>query len=70
MLSLKGVYHMTKVRTIDQMYKEIKADDPACALTKSGLRRLVSSGVIPAAKVGNKFLVSREAVERYLEAAV
>lgn len=60
---------MTKrVRTIDQAHKEMLAADPNCALTKTGLRRLVKSGAIPSAKVGTKFLVSLEAIEQYLEA--
>ena len=61
---------MKQIRTIDQLYKELLADDPGCALTRTGLRRLVVSGKVPSARVGNKYLVSREAVEQYMEAAV
>lgn len=56
------------VRTIDVLAREIQAEDPGTALTRTALRRLVSSGKIPAARVGKKFLVTREAVDRYLEA--
>lgn len=60
---------MEKVRTIEQLHRELLADDPGCALTKTALRRLVITGSIPSTRVGAKYLVSREAVEKYMEAA-
>ena len=60
---------MQHVRTIDALHKELMADDPGCALTKSALRRLVTTGKIPSTRVGQKYLVSREAVEKYIEVA-
>lgn len=60
---------MQHVRTIDKLHEELMADDPGCALTKSALRRLVTTGKIPSTRVGQKYLVSREAVEKYMEVA-
>ena len=60
---------MKHIRTIDQMHKDLLLNDPDCALTKTALRRLVVTGVIPSTRVGQKYLVSREAVEKYMEAA-
>jgi len=57
---------MERVRTITQLHKELLEADPGCALTKTALRRLVVTGSIPSTRVGAKYLVSREAVERYL----
>lgn len=58
---------MRQIRTIDQMHKDLLADDPHCALTKTALRRLVVTGVIQSTRVGQKYLVSREAVEAFME---
>ena len=55
-----------RVRTIEQAYAEIKKIDPDCALGKSGLRRLIVSGQIPSRRAGNKYLVTMEAVEAYM----
>ncbi len=60
---------MKKIRTIEQMHKDLLEDDPQCALTKTALRRLVVTGAIPSTKVGQKYLISREAVEKFMEAA-
>lgn len=61
---------MERVRTIDTLHKELLQEDPGCALTKTALRRLVVTGAIPSSKVGSKFLVTKEAVEKYLEGSV
>ena len=58
---------MRQIRTIDQMNKDLLADDPHCALTKTALRRLVVTGAIQSTRVGQKYLVSREAVEAFME---
>lgn len=58
---------MKQIRTIGQMHKDLLADDPHCALTKTALRRLVVTGVIPSTRVGQKYLISREAVEKFME---
>ena len=58
---------MRRMRTLDQAAAWAKETDPATALTKTALRRLVLSGQIPHVEVGRKRLVSLEDVESYLE---
>ena len=53
-------------RTISQLHAEMVADDPACGLTLSALRRLVRSGQIRSCKVGTKYLVTHGAVADFL----
>ena len=55
-----------RVRTIPQLYEEVKRIDPDSALTQTALRRLVVSGKIPSAKAGKKYLVTVEALEEYM----
>jgi len=55
-----------RVRTISQLYKEVKRIDPDSALTPTALRRLVISGKIPSARAGKKYLVTVEALEAYM----
>ena len=57
---------MTKVRTIKETIKELRAIDPGCQLTEWQLRQLVKEK-IPAMMAGKKALLSVEAVERYIE---
>ncbi len=57
---------MTKLRTIDKAVDELKKADPDTALTVWALRQLVKNGAIPVLKVGNKQLVSMEAVENFV----
>lgn len=57
---------MQRMRTTDEIYKYIRAQDPETSLTKSGLYRLVKSGAIPSVSCGKKKLVAIEAVEAYL----
>lgn len=55
-----------QARTIDQLADYLKAADPETTLTKTALRRLVTTGVIPSVRVGQKFLVTVEAVDAFL----
>lgn len=54
-----------RLRTIDGAYTELLAADPASALTKTGLRRLIASGELPARKVGAKVLIDLDTIETY-----
>lgn len=58
-----------QMRTIDQVAQFILDKDPETALTKTAIRRLVVTGAIPSVKVGQKYLVSLEAVDNYLAGA-
>lgn len=54
---------MQRMRTINQCAAELKAADPNSAITASALRRWIRDGDLNAVLVGNKQLVSIEAVE-------
>lgn len=53
-------------RTISQLHAEMIASDPDCALTLSALRRLIRCGAIRSCRVGQKYLVTHEAVAEFL----
>ncbi len=57
---------MLRMRTIRQCVEELKAIDPDSAITVSALRRWIRDGELNAVLVGNKQLVSLEAVESYI----
>lgn len=57
---------MLTMRTIEQASKIIKGRDEKTALTKHAIRQLVISGELPSVRVGNKYLLSMEALEQYL----
>lgn len=58
-----------RMRTIDQAAAYIQQSDPETAITKTALRRLVTTGQLPSVRVGVKYLVSLEALDAYLSAA-
>ncbi len=51
-----------RMRTIDAAIKELKQDDPSCALTRHALRRMVISKRVPSVQVGNKYLVNLDSL--------
>lgn len=57
---------MSRMRSIEEGYREIRESDPGTALTKTALRRLVTTGEIPSVRIGTKYLFDLDAVERYL----
>lgn len=54
-----------RMRGIEEGFKEIKANDPDTALTKTALRRLVITGQIPSVKIGTKYLIDMDVVDQY-----
>lgn len=58
-----------RMRTIDQAAAYIQQSDPETAITKTALRRLVTTGQLPSVRVGVKYLVSLEALDAYLSGA-
>lgn len=56
---------MRKMRTIDEAAAFVRQADPGTALTKTALRRLVTSGQIPSVRVGAKYLVDLNAVDEF-----
>lgn len=61
---------MPRMRTINQAATWLQENDPETALTKTALRRLVTSGKLPSVRVGQKYLISLEALEDYLHGTV
>ena len=55
-----------KMRTIEQCAAYLKSMDPETALTKTAIRRMVVTGQIPSVRVGNKYLLEMETLERVL----
>lgn len=57
---------MPQMRTLEQAYLWLKDRDADTAITKTGLRRLVTTGQLPAVRVGSKYLVNLEVLEAFL----
>lgn len=57
---------MTQMRTIDQAYIWLRERDADTALTKTALRRLVTTGQLPAVRVGSKYLINLAVLEAFL----
>lgn len=57
---------MTKLRTINKAYDEIKARDPDTAISRRMFRDIVRSGMIPSIKNGNRSLVDVDVAESCL----
>lgn len=55
-----------RMRGIEEAFREIQANDPGTSLTKTALRRMVTTGQLPSVKIGTKYLIDLDAVERYL----
>ena len=55
-----------RMRTINEAVAHFQETDPDTSLTKTAVRRLVVSGIVPSAMIGTKYLVSLEALEDYL----
>lgn len=59
-----------RARTIREAASYFRESDPETCLTETAIRRLISSGVVPSARVGRKYLVTVEALEAYLSGDV
>lgn len=57
---------MARMRTIDEAYEYLKAQDPETAMTRYYLRQLVINGTIPAVMAGRKYLLNLDKLEEYL----
>ena len=57
---------MRQMRTIDEAAAFMRRTDPHTAVTKTALRRLVTSGQIPSVRVGTKYLLDLDALDSYL----
>lgn len=54
------------MRTIEQAAEWLHRTDPECALTRTGLRRLVVAGVIPSVRNGTKYMLALENLAAFL----
>lgn len=57
---------MRKMRTINEAAAFIRQTDPSTAITKTVLRRLVTSGQIPSVRVGTKYILDLETLDAFL----
>ena len=57
---------MACIRTIDKAFDRIAESDPGTALTRTALRRLVISGDVPSVRIGAKYLVDCDVLEKFL----
>lgn len=57
---------MRKMRTINEAAAFMRQTDPGTAITKTALRRLVTSGQIPSVRVGAKYLLDLETLDAFL----
>ena len=57
---------MNTPRTIVNTHKAYKEKHPDADLTEWAIRELVRGGKIPALMIGNKYLISLEALEKYI----
>ena len=58
---------MTKVRTITQIARILREEDPHTAISEKTLRRAVRDGQLPHRKVGTRTLLNLDTVRRYYE---
>lgn len=61
---------MLQIRTIDEAFADILAEDPKTSLTRSGFRKLIVSGEIPSIRRGNRWLVDMAVVESYFKGEI
>lgn len=57
---------MIRTRTIREAAVYFRESDPDISLTETAIRTLLRTGAVPCARVGKKYLVSIEALEKYL----
>ena len=58
---------MPRMRTIDQVADWLRKTDPDTALTKTALRRLVTTGQLPSVRIGQKYLLDLDTLTEYLK---
>ena len=61
---------MRQMRTIDEAAAFLRQADPNTAVTKTALRRLVTSGQIPSVRVGAKYLVDLGVLDEFFAGSV
>ncbi len=59
-----------KMRTIDQAAAWLRETDPETALTKTALRRMVTTGELPCVRIGSKYLIDLDVLADFLHGSV
>lgn len=57
---------MRQMRTIDEAATFLRQADQHTAVTKTALRRVVTSGQIPSVRVGAKYLIDLSVLDEFL----
>lgn len=57
---------MPRMRTIDQAADWLREVDPDTAITKTALRRLVTTGQLPCVRIGQKYLLDLDMLSAFL----
>lgn len=57
---------MTKIRTIKEAVKELRAKDPDSAITEYFLRQKCAEGANFCLQAGGKYLINMDLLERFL----
>ncbi|MBQ7037739.1 MAG: helix-turn-helix domain-containing protein [Clostridia bacterium] len=55
-----------RMRTINEAAKELKAEDPATAVSAWTIRQMIKSGQLPYVPIGTKMLINMDNLERVL----
>ena len=64
----KQHYREPRIRTIEQVYEEIKKSDPQSCVTMRGLRRILNENRVPSVKIGTKTWLNIDRMFDYLGA--
>ena len=57
------------LRTVTAYWRELKAEDPNCAIGLSYLRTAVATGLIPSFQVGRRRVIESDTAKAYLLAS-
>jgi excisionase family DNA binding protein len=58
---------MNRMRTIEETFNYLKEQDPKTAITKTAIRTMVIKSELPSIKVGAKYLINLDHVDKYLQ---
>lgn len=57
---------LPRMRMMKEAFEEIKQTDPNTALTPNALRKMVVSGDIPSIRIGSRYLINLDHLEKFL----
>ena len=62
--------NLPRMRTMDKAIEYLHQVDEGCELTKCALRRLVITGRLPSVRIGQKYLINLDTLEKYLRGEI